>query len=510
MTSRMLVLLSVVSISLACSAPPPAATNAPQVGVFDEAPCPMPVPDGVVEGETLRCGYVTVPEFHSEPGERTVRLAVVVFSALGEDKAADPLVVAPPGPGTSAIGSIGPAVASGPGKALRAQRDVVLIENRGLALSDPALMCEEMVESAFAALEKDPSGGESMEDPMVSVKACYERLKREGVNPRAFTFGAMADDLAMVMSALGYERFNVYGTSAGTVLAQHLLSNHSHRLRSVVIDSTVPLGRKTLQAEMPANAAQIMHALFEACAQDAACAEAYPDLEARFDGVIEKLNEEPVTVPATHPRTGEEIGVVFNGDRLAGALFMAAAQTPAIPHLPGLIHSLSQGNHDGLKEMTGGAMPPPGEFAHGLSTAALCAVSNTFTKEDLVFDGLFPAYEAAIAQLSSGPRMLLESCAAWEYEKQDPGARRVASSDVPTLILAGQLDPITPPAWAYDTAMPLSNAWVAEVPGYGHSPTFSGPCPASMALEFLANPTGPPDDSCLAEMKIDFAVPQEG
>ena len=508
MTSRMLVLLSVVSISLACSAPPPAATDAPQVGVFEEAACPMPVPDGVVEGETLRCGYVTVPEFHSKPGERTVRLAVAVFSALGEDKAADPLVVAPPGPGTSAIVGIGPAVASGPGVALRAERDVVLVENRGLVLSEPALMCEEKVEAAFATLEMDPSDGESMEAPRVSMRACYQRLKKEGVDPHAFTFGAMADDLAMVMTALGYEKFNVYGTSAGTVIAQHLLRSHPQRLRAVVIDSAVPLGRRTLQAEMPANAARIMHALFESCARDTACSGAYPNLEARFDGVIERLNEEPVTVPATHPRTGEEIGIIFDGTRLAGALVMAAAQTPVIPQVPGLIHGLSRGDYSGLKQLAWAAMPPPGDFAHGLSTAALCADYNTFTSEDLVFDGRFPAYEAAVARMSWGPQMLVRDCTAWEYEKQDPGDREVASSDVPTLILAGQLDTMTPPAWAYDTALPLGNAYVAEVPGYGHSPTFSGPCPASMALEFLANPTGPPDDSCLAEMKIEFAVPQ--
>jgi pimeloyl-ACP methyl ester carboxylesterase len=504
----MLLPLSPVFIALACSAPPP-APDAPQVGVFEQAPCPMPVPDGVVEGETLRCGYVTVPEFHAQPGERTVRLAVAVFSALSEDKATDPLVVAPPGPGTSAIISIGPEVAAGAGQALRAQRDVVLVENRGLILSEPALMCDEKVEAAFAALEMDPSSGALKDSERQSVRACYERLKKEGVNPRAFTFAAMADDLAMVMSALGYERFNVYGTSAGTVVAQYLLRNHPRRLRSVVIDSAVPLGRKTLQAEMPANAARIMGALFQSCAEDAACGGAYPDLEARFDAVIAKLNEEPVTVPATHPRTGEEIGVVIDGTRLAGALVMAAAQTPVIPQVPGLIHGLSQGNYDGLKHMAAAAMPPPGDFAHGLSIAALCPVSNTFTKEDLVFDGRFPAYEAAVARMSWGPLSLLGDCAAWEYEKQDPGAREVASSDVPTLILAGQLDTITPPEWAYDTAMPLGNAYVAEVPGYGHSPTFSGPCPASMALEFIENPTGPPDDSCLAEMKIAFVVPEE-
>ena len=42
---------------------------------------------------------------------------------------------------------------------------------------------------------------------------------------------------------------------------------------------------------------ELIHALFEACAQDAACAEAYPGLEGRLDGVIEGLNRKPVAVP---------------------------------------------------------------------------------------------------------------------------------------------------------------------------------------------------------------------
>jgi pimeloyl-ACP methyl ester carboxylesterase len=158
--------------------------------------------------------------------------------------------------------------------------------------------------------------------------------------------------------------------------------------------------------------------------------------------VIEGLNRKPVAVPAKHPRTGEEIAVVFDGTRLAGGLVMAASQTPVIPQVPGLIHALFQGNHDGLTHIAWSAMPPPGDFAHGLS-------------------------------------------------------------------LAGELDVMTPPAWAHDTARTLSNAHVFEVPGYGHSPTFSGPCPASMALAFYADPTQAPDASCLAEMKIAFAVPGE-
>ena len=259
---------------------------------------------------------------------------------------------------------------------------------------------------------------------------------------------------------------------------------------------------------MPANAARIMHALFESCARDAACAGAYPDLEARFDGVFERFDEHPVTVPAKHPRTGEEIGIVFDGTRLAGGLVMAAAQTPVIPQLPGLIHALSQGNDDGLKHLSWSAMPPPGD-SPTVSRSPPCARSPTPSPKRISSSTGGSRPTRPPWPKCRGDRCRSSGTARpGSTRSRIPAPGRWRRSDVPTLILAGQLDPITPPAWAYDTALSLTNSYVAEVPGYGHSPTFSGPCPTSMALEFLGNPTGPPDDSCLAEMKVEFAVPQ--
>ena len=165
MTSRIVVLLSAVFITFACSGR--AAGRQPTSPGWASSrtrPVPCPSPRGSWRARPSGAATSRSREFHSEPGGRTVRLAVAVFSALGEDKAPDPLVVAPPGPGSSAILTVGPEVASGVGKPLRAQRDVVLVENRGLVLSEPSLMCDEKVEAAFAALEADPSAGESIED----------------------------------------------------------------------------------------------------------------------------------------------------------------------------------------------------------------------------------------------------------------------------------------------------------------------------------------------------------
>jgi hypothetical protein len=101
----------------------------------------------------------------------------------------------------------------------------------------------------------------------------------------------------------------------------------------------------------------------------------------------------------------------------------------------------------------------------------------------------------------------MKNCGVWEVEARNAETRNPVSTSIPTLILAGQLDSMTPPAWAHEAAQTWSNSYVYEIPGFGHSPTFYGACPGSMALQFLQDPTATPDDSCISEMKIDFKLP---
>jgi len=74
--------------------------------------------------------------------------------------------------------------------------------------------------------------------------------------------------------------------------------------------------------------------------------------------------------------------------------------------------------------------------------------------------------------------------------------------------MAGTLDSLTPPRWAREVASTLENSYVFEVEGYAHSPTFGGECPATMALQFYADPTHAPDAGCLDELRIDFVIPE--
>jgi pimeloyl-ACP methyl ester carboxylesterase len=85
---------------------------------------------------------------------------------------------------------------------------------------------------------------------------------------------------------------------------------------------------------------------------------------------------------------------------------------------------------------------------------------------------------------------------------------RAIVSSIPTLVLAGQYDPVTPPDWGRIAASTLANSFFYEFPGVGHDAMDSTPCAMAITLAFLDQTGIAPDDSCLATMgPPQFVVP---
>ena len=72
------------------------------------------------------------------------------------------------------------------------------------------------------------------------------------------------------------------------------------------------------------------------------------------------------------------------------------------------------------------------------------------------------------------------------------------TSDVPSFLITGELDPITPPQTAYDTAATLSRSRLVVYPRGGHTPGFSSPCLLNAMAAFIEEPNTAPDTSCVA------------
>jgi pimeloyl-ACP methyl ester carboxylesterase len=93
------------------------------------------------------------------------------------------------------------------------------------------------------------------------------------------------------------------------------------------------------------------------------------------------------------------------------------------------------------------------------------------------------------------------ACEVWGAGQADASANQPVISDVPTLVMTGEFDPITPPAWGQRAAESLGNAYVYEYPGIGHGSSLADDCPNGMMVAFLQDPHSPPDETCIEAMR---------
>jgi hypothetical protein len=91
-------------------------------------------------------------------------------------------------------------------------------------------------------------------------------------------------------------------------------------------------------------------------------------------------------------------------------------------------------------------------------------------------------------------------CDVWGAGKAASIENQPISSAIPALVMAGEYDPVTPPAWAKRAAQTLPNSFYFEYPGIGHGASFDSGCAEDMVIAFINNPTKSPDQACIAKM----------
>jgi pimeloyl-ACP methyl ester carboxylesterase len=101
----------------------------------------------------------------------------------------------------------------------------------------------------------------------------------------------------------------------------------------------------------------------------------------------------------------------------------------------------------------------------------------------------------------------LAICDAWQVIAADSLENEPVTSDIPTLILAGDYDPVTPPEFGQDTAVYLPNAYYFEFEGIGHGVANSTPCGMELITTFLNQPDAAPDAACMEHLYWGFVTP---
>jgi pimeloyl-ACP methyl ester carboxylesterase len=452
---------------------------------FESGPCAAEVPaDAPIE-----CGTLTVAENRNRPQRAQVQLPVAIVRSQAAVKAPDPIVFLTGGPGAPALpiaGLVRAADLGGP-------RDVIVVSQRGARASTPRLDCPERLEARWAQLATaDPAAVEQRpyDD---AVRACHARLRASGVDLNSYNTVALAADVADLRVALKVQEWNLWGVSYGTTLAQEVMRDHPHGVRSVVLDSLLPPERGWGGTAAVHRAMDAIQHLLGGCAGAPVCAAAHPTLARDLEDVVAAFDAHPYQSLVTDPNTGTQRAIAITGRDLTSLLANLPANTPLISQFPQLVSHLKAGQYGSIDTLVSQLVPAPG--SDGVLLSITCA-----DRAHIDVQAGLRRLLAAHPEYEAVPAGLAAACPAWPVRPVPRSFNQPVTSTIPTLVLAGEWDPTTPAKPAREAAKHFKRSFFVELPGLGHVVTLNNPCPQSLLTGFIANPTQRPNTTCVQQM----------
>jgi pimeloyl-ACP methyl ester carboxylesterase len=531
-STRILTAILLMAVLLgACAAPPaqiepsqtpqPAAqteasadTPAPEQAAasFESAACPFTLPAGQIEGQTVDCGYLVVPENRADPESRSIRLAVAIFHLPGGAQHPDPIVYLAGGPGGSALEQIDLSFELFALAAKALQRDLVFFDQRGVGLSQPALDCPEAVSLGLELLDFELDGQPVTWEQVHSLllekyRTCAETLSA-AADLSAYNSAASAADLDDLRNALGYEQWNLWGGSYGTRLALTVMRDFPEGVRSVVLDAAYPL-EADLYMESPAVLSRALNQLFERCAADPGCSAAYPDLEKTFFETVAQLNENPASYQIIDPISRQVYPVKMDGNGLIGVTFQFLYLTDVIPMLPQIINDAHNGDFTMLAQIRSVLLRNINLSSTGMQFSVQCTEEVSFSSKEDFMETLvdYPELASFYSHALVGA-LTYDVCQFWPAGQAATQENQAVHSSIPTLVMTSEFDPIAYPAWGEQIAGSLENAYFFAFPAFGHGSS-QMECPRSMMATFINDPTQEPDPGCMDEITLTFVVPSQ-
>lgn len=434
-------------------------------------PCRLTDP-AQLDAIAAQCATVELAESDA-PGSRRISLSLARIPAVSSRPKPDPLVLLAGGPGMGA--QLMYTQTAGAFARARRDRDILLLDQRGTGGSTP-LNCASELDDPFAG------GGADLDlaQFVKLVTECRDALGA-GHDLRAYTTSRAVRDLEAVRALLGYETVNLYAVSYGTRVAQHYARRHPQRVRSMVLDG-VTAPQTVLGPRIGLDAQAALDGTWRRCAADPTCRRAFGDVRASATRLQAQLQRQAVEVQVAHPRTGALESIAIGPMQLATVLRFASYEASMAAMLPLVVHRGAAGDLRPLATL------------YFLTTSTLTSAIATGMHNSVVCSEDLPRLDAAgldrkaldATYMGAGMLDALRAvCAQWPRGEVDKDFHAPLVGKVPTLLLSGTLDPVTPPGDAERVARSLGNARHLRFEGAGHG-QLGAPCMDRVLAEFYA------------------------
>ncbi|KOX35467.1 alpha/beta hydrolase [Streptomyces ardesiacus] len=448
----------------------------------------------------FQCATMKAPLDYAKPTEGDVRLAVARKKATGPGKRLGSLLVNPGGPGGSAIGYLQQYAGVGYPAKVRAQYDMVAVDPRGVARSEPVECLDGREMDTFTQTDTTPDDAGETDALVDAYKKFAEGCGADAPKLlRHVSTVEAARDMDVLRAVLGDEKLNYVGASYGTFLGATYAGLFPDRTGRLVLDGAMDpsLPARRMNLEQTAGFETAFQSFAKDCVKRSDCplggkGTSPEQVGKNLTSFFDDLDAKPI--PA-----GDA-----DGRRLTESL--ATTGVIAAMYDEGAWQQLRESLTSAMKEKDGAGLlilsdsyyerGADGGYSNLMyaNAAVNCLdLPAAFSSPDEVRDAL-PDFEKASPVFGEGLAWASLNCAYWPVKPTGEPHRIEAAGATPIVVVGTTRDPATPYRWAQALAGQLSSGRLLTYEGDGHTAYGRGSaCIDSAINTYLLTGTAPED-----------------
>ncbi|MGP4003410.1 alpha/beta hydrolase [Streptomyces sp. 8N706] len=420
--------------------------------------------------DDFECATMKAPLDYADPGAEDVKLAVSRVKATGPGRRLGSLLVNPGGPGGSAIGYLQSYAGIGYPAPVRARYDIVAMDPRGVARSEPVTCLSDKEMDAYTQVDQTPDDPDEVEGLVEAFKKFADGCRnRSGDVLGHVSTIESARDMDILRGVLGDRKLAYVGASYGTYLGATYAGLYPSRAGRLVLDGAMDPSLPALRMNRDQTAG--FDTAFTAFAEDCVRRDDCPlgtrsEQEAgrRLQDFFRKLDADPVP-------TGQDRDL---GEALATTGVIAAMYDEgAWAQLRNALRSAMDGDGAGLLGLADAyyERDSGGSYANLMfaNPAVNCLdLPPSFGGPDDVRREL-PSFRKASTVFGTGFAWAAMNCTYWPVGATGAPRRIEAKGADPIVVVGTTRDPATPYGWAQGLAGQLSSASLLTYEGDGHT-----------------------------------------
>lgn len=452
----------------------------------------------------IECGYVYSALVPGNPSAGTMKFPYQIHRSRSEDRRDEPVIYVQGGPGAYSFANANYAADWAETLVLPdydwvENRDIIIFSQRGTSDTQPALVCDDFPPAFLSPATlnvdqvQDPnprymeffSRTKNLQETTYDLwrhSRCVDQIRANGIDPSHFSTREIIEDIKAMIQTLELETPILWGASYGTWITLTFMEKYPDAISAAILTGVYPPGIAE-NMSWPVEFLKLLGKLEAICRKPGQCPGTEDDL---FSDFLDRLRWlAPLVTDDSDPARA------FDNRFYAEIVWYAFYSQDGLQRLPSLMRmddeAIDQATTDWFDIFATVQVPA--------NMATSC--HDARWKSSITGVGRISELQPLLEWFDQVDLAMEQGCDLWRGDGFEPPERDLPiSSDLPTLMMTGSWDVVTPIQLMYNQRVFLPNSWTFGMRGVSHT-VIDNPCAQTIMSNFLRDPTTDPRDDCV-------------